>query len=233
MVLVTVGDLVMVWMVNHDWVLSHGVVSALRLLTALPVLRFPFVGFVMALEADKWDWYWLGEGVQSAAEQLDYQEIDKVLDLFTLAMALAVSWRWGDLTMRRLLVGTLSLRVVGVSTFLLTQQGWLLIAAPNVFENLYLMYVVFRIVAGREQMLLDRTSVCLVGVVALVPKLVEEYFLHLLDRRPWDWVNLPVVPDAFEPRLWVGIMYFPMLLVVLVLAGRPVRPAQSRGSPSP
>ncbi|TAJ17914.1 MAG: hypothetical protein EPO65_10225 [Dehalococcoidia bacterium] len=187
----------------------------------------------MALEADKWDWFWLGEGAQSTAAQLEYQELDKVLDLFTLAMALAVAWRWGDRTMRRALVGTLTLRVVGVSTFLLTQQAWLLIVAPNVFENLYLMYVVFRIVAGREQMLIDRTSMLLVGAFALGPKMAEEYFLHFLDRRPWDWVNLPVIPDAFEPRVWVGIMYFPMLLVVLVLAGRPVKPAQSRGSPSP
>lgn len=221
-VLVTVGDRVTVQMTHHDWVLSRGVVIVLRLLTALPVLRYPFVGFVMALEADKWDWYWLGEGARSAAAHADYQELDKVLDLFTLAMGLAASWCWSDRPMRRLLTGTLALRVVGVSAFLLTRQGWLLIAAPNVFENLFLMYAVFRLISGHERMLVDRASMVLVGVVALVPKLIEEYFLHLLDRRPWDWVNLPV-PDAIEPRVWLAGMYLPMLMVVLALVTRTSR----------
>lgn len=217
--LVAAGDRVTVFMTHQEWVLSHHAVIAVRLFTALPILRYPFEGFVMALEVDKWDWYWLAAGSQSEAVQTAYQKWDKVIDLFPFAIGLVVSLRWPDLTMRRLLAGTFTLRIIGVAAFLLTRQRWLLVVFPNVFENLFLMYVVFRLVSGRGQMLVGRRSTLLVVLIAVVPKLVEEYFIHMLDRRPWDWVNLPL-PDGIEPRVWIVAMYLPALVTVLLLAWR-------------
>lgn len=214
---VVVGDRVTVFMSHREWALDRDTVIAVRLLTSLPIIRYPFEGFIVALEIDKWDWFWLAAGDQPEASQTVYQEWDKFLDLFVLAMGLVASLRWPDAMVRRFLAATFALRVVGVAAFLLTEQRWLLVAFPNVFENLFLMYAVFRLVSGRDHMLEGRRSTALVGLVALAPKLVEEYFLHMLNRRPWDWIQLPI-PDAFEPRIWIAAMYLPALVTVFLLA---------------
>lgn len=221
MLFVAVGDRLTVFMTHQGWALSRDAVIGVRLLTSLPILRYPLEGFIMSLEVDKWDWFWLAAGDQPESSQAVYQEWDKVLDLFTLAMALVVSLRWRDVKMRRLLAGTFALRVVGVAAFLLTRQRWLLVAFPNVFENLFLMYVVFRLLSGRERLLDGMRSTFLVGLVALVPKILEEYFLHMLNRRPWDWVQLPI-PDAVAPRVWIVVMYLPAFVTTLALAWRSV-----------
>lgn len=216
---VVVGDRVTVFMSHHQWTLDRDAVIAVRLFTALPIIRYPFEGFVVALEIDKWDWFWLAAGDQPEASQTIYQEWDKVLDLFVLAMGLVASLRWPDSVVRRLLLVTFALRVAGVAAFLLTEQRWFLVAFPNVFESLFLMYVVFRLVSGQDRMLTTRWGIILAFCAALVPKLVEEYFLHMLNRRPWDLVQLPI-PDAFEPRIWIVAMYLPAVAVVLLLAQR-------------
>ncbi|TAK76231.1 MAG: hypothetical protein EPO16_07540 [Dehalococcoidia bacterium] len=218
--LILAGDRITVLMGHQGWTLDRGAVVFLRLLSALPVLRFPFEGLVVALEVDKWDWFWLAAGQEPTKAQLAYQEWDKFLDLFPLTMALVATWRWRDLTMKRLLIATFALRVVGVTLFLLTPQRWLLIVFPNVFENLILVYAAFRLIAGHDVLLTSRRVTIVVGVIALMPKMVEEYFLHFLERRPWDWVNLPI-PDGMEPRVWVIAMYFPLLVTVLYLVWRP------------
>lgn len=231
--LVVAGDRITVFMTHQEWTLNRETVIALRLVSALPILRFPFEGFVMALEADKWDWFWLAAGDGTNEAQLAYQEWDKFLDLFTLAMALVVSRRWRDPVMRSLLIGTFAWRLVGVAAFLVTRQAWLLIAFPNVFENFFLMYVVFRLLSGRDQMLDGYRTAILVGTVALVPKLIEEYFLHFIERRPWDWVNLPLIPDGWEPRMWVLAMFTPAVLAVLALAWRPSTQPSEAPAPTP
>jgi len=227
---VVVGDRVTVFMTHREWALDRDAVIAVRLLTSLPVIRYPFEGFVVALEIDKWDWFWLAAGDQPEASQTIYQEWDKVLDLFVLAMGLVASLRWPDATVRRLLALTFVLRVAGVAAFLLTEQRWLLVAFPNVFENLFLMYAVFRLISGRGHMLVGRRSTILVSLVALAPKLVEEYFLHMLNRRPWDWVPLPV-PDGIEPRIWIVAMYLPALISVFLLAQRTALEVDSEVAP--
>jgi len=221
---VFVGDRITVSMEHRGWILGRDAVIAVRLLTALPVLRFPLEGMVVAMEVDKWDWYWLSTGTQPEASQTLYQEWDKALDLFPLALALVAARAWDDPTMRRLLAATFALRVVGVAAFLATQQRWLMVAFPNVVENLFLIWVVFRLLAGRDRLVEGRRTLAAVFGIALAPKLAAEYFLHYIERRPWDWVDLPM-PDGWEPRAWVVAAYLPALLVTLALASRAGRRA--------
>ncbi|MBM4414781.1 MAG: hypothetical protein FJ035_00595 [Chloroflexi bacterium] len=216
---VYIGDRVMVEMGHRGWTLPMEAVVVLRLLSSLAVLVAPFEGFVVALEVDKWDWFWLDAGDRSAEFQALYQEWDKVLDLALLAVAAVAAWRWRDPVARALALGAFALRVVGVAAFIATEQRWLLMAFPNVFETLYLLYAGFRLLAARDRMLTSARVTLLVVVVTLTPKLIEEYFLHVLEQRPWDWVQLPM-PHAMEPRAWVAITYLPLLLTGLALAWR-------------
>jgi hypothetical protein len=216
---VYVGDRVMVEMGHRDRTLDLETVIAIRLVSSLPVLLLPFEGFIVALEVDKWDWFWLGAGGEPAEFQALYQEWDKVLDLALLAVAAVAAASWRDRTARSLALGAFVVRVVGVAAFIATEQRWLLVAFPNVFETLYLLYAGFRLLAGRDRMLTSLPLTTLVVAVTLTPKLIEEYFLHVLERRPWDWVQLPL-PHAMEPRAWVAVAYLPLLLTGLALVWR-------------
>ncbi len=217
--LVVAGDRLAATLTHHGWTMSLTPVIAIRLLAALPTLRFPFEGFLFALEVDKWDWYWLAAGSKSLEYQALYQEWDKVLDLFVLAVALVVAMRWEDTTMRFLALSTYVLRVVGVASFMVTEQRWILVVAPNVFETLFLMFVAFQVVTRAPRMVHSARDSVLVFLAALLPKVVQEYFMHVLERRPWDWVDLPV-PHTIEPQIWLFAIYVPALLVVILLARR-------------
>ena len=226
--LLIVGDRVAATLTGYGWRMDQGAVIVVRVLAALPTLRFPLEGFLLALEVDKWDWYWLDAGSHSKEYQALYQQWDKVLDLFALGVAAFVALRWRDRTMRTMALVAFLLRAGGVGAFLLTEERWLLVAFPNVFETLFLMYVVFQVIAPGEPMLTGAASATMVFLAALLPKLGEEYYLHMLERRPWDAVNLPI-PDAVEPQVWLAVVYLPAAVVVALLVRRGRRLAVEHG----
>lgn len=211
---VLAGDTLTGMLIESGWTMGLGTVVAVRLLTALPMLHYPLAGFLLSIEADKWDWFWLGAGNRDEAFQALYQQWDKALDLVSLGVAALVAHRWPDRIMRGVTLAAFALRAIGVGAFVATQQGWLLVAFPNVFESLFLMYLIFHLISGRDQMVRGVGATVVVVLAALLPKLAEEYFLHVMDRRPFDW---PLLARTEEPVL-VMLLYLPPLVVVVVLA---------------
>jgi len=201
-------------------------VTALRILTALPILRFPFVSLLVALEVDKWDWYWLDAGHRGAEFESFYNRWDKVLDQFVLAMAAAVASGWRDRRMRGLALAAFAWRTLGVVAYLATERGWLLVVFPNVFQTLFLMYLVYYLLSGRPLMLRSHPAALVALLAALVPKVIEEYFIHVLHDRPWNVIALPT-PGLIEPFLWASATYLPAVLVVAVLVLRRPGPGAS------
>lgn len=191
-------------------------VSAVRLVTALAILRYPLAGFVLTLEVDKWDWFWLGMGSRSAADQVLYQQWDKGLDLAGFALAAVVVWRWRDERARALALGAFGVRVTGVAAFLATGQRWLLIAFPNAFESMFLIYVLFRTLTGHERMLEGLRSSALVALALVLPKVVQEYFLHALGKRPWHLVQLTAWP-LVDVWFWAAMLYALPVIALTVL----------------
>ena len=59
---------------------------------------------------------------------------------------------------------------------------------PNLFENFYLYVLIVRRVAPRLE---PRTRLQLAAVLAvlLIPKLVQEYVLHVEELHPWQWLR--------------------------------------------
>ena len=215
--LVLAGDRLTALLVGQGWTMSLGLVTALRVASALPILRFPLAGFLLALEVDKWDWYWLDAGNRGEDFEQTYQRWDKVLDLLVLGAAAAVAMGWEDARLRLMALASLAWRVAGVGVYLLSGAGWTLVLFPNVFQSLFAMYLVYYLLTGRPQMLRSWWAAAVAGVAVVLPKLAEEYFIHVLGGRPWGQVTLPT-PDAIEPFLWVLATYLPAVLVVAVLA---------------
>ena len=202
---------------SQGWTFPLSVVTAVRILSALPILRFPLAGFLLALGVDTWDWYWLDAGHLGDEFEAFYHGWDKVLDLVVLGAAAVVVLGWRDRMMRALALAAFGWRAVGTAVFLATGQDWTLVIFPSVFQSLFLMYVVYYLVSGHPRMLRSRWVAAIALLAALVPKLVEEYFIHVMGGRPWDHASLPT-PDVAEPFIWVLLIYVPAILVVAVLA---------------
>src|SRR5690606_3865711 len=131
------------------------------------------------LEVDKWDWYWLDAGHRGAEFESFYNGWDKTLDLVVLAMAAIVALRWRDRRMRTLAIAAFAWRTFGVVAYLATERGWLLVVFPNVFQTLFLMYLVYYLLAGHPTMLRSGWAALVALLAALLPKMGEEYFIHV------------------------------------------------------
>ena len=93
------------------------VIAAVRLLGALPVLRWPFFGGLFALLVDQSDLFMMNllplGGVRG------YQSFDKYLDQAYLLAFLAVAMRW-PATPRNIALGLYAFRLLGFLVFELT-----------------------------------------------------------------------------------------------------------------
>ncbi|MGN6485027.1 MAG: hypothetical protein ACTHMX_11575 [Thermomicrobiales bacterium] len=163
------------------------VVIALRVVVPLAILRWPLAGTVAALLLDAGDVIiveWFGPGGMGA----HYHAIDKVLDLWYLGLAAWTATRW-DLRVPRLLaLGLFGWRVLGVVLFELV--GWrpLLFIFPNLFENWFLFCLAVWKWFPRVD--LSRWKPALGWLVVLyIPKLAQEYLLHVAQAQPWDWIK--------------------------------------------
>jgi hypothetical protein len=163
-----------------------------RVAGALPVLRWPFAGALVALLTDFGDLFlmdWLG-GIT------DYQRFDKVCDLAYMATFAIAALRWRPLE-RNVAIGLLALRLVGDALFELTGARAVLFAFPNLFEFWFIF------VAARDRVRpsarIDGRGATVALAVLLLMKETQEWFLHVnkfLDRL----VATDVVAD-----LWHGL----------------------------
>ena len=154
---------------------------AFRVATALPVLRWPLAGGLLAIGGDLADLLLrdlLGIG------GLDYQLLDKLLDQVYLLLFLVVALRWSGVE-RRVSVALYLYRLVGSVLFLLTDERLLLLLFPNVFEPWVLLVALLHHrrepVAWTPRVL----AVALAGVTSV--KLVQEWALH--GGRVFDGIS--------------------------------------------
>jgi hypothetical protein len=166
------------------------VIGAYRVAGALPVLRWPFAGALVAILTDFSDLFlmdWLG-GIP------DYQRFDKVCDLAYMATFAIVALRWKPLE-RNVALGLLALRLVGDVLFELTAAREVLFAFPNLFEFWFIF------VAARDRfrpsLRLDGRSATVALVVLLAAKETQEWFLHV-NRFLDGYVATDVVADLWH-----------------------------------
>ncbi len=161
------------------------VVIGLRLIVPLLILRKPLAGGLAAMLLDATDVIiveFFGPGGMGD----HYQNIDKGLDLYYLGLEAYVSLSWSSRIPRHISLWLFGLRLVGVALF--EVSGWrpLLFLFPNLFENWFLfVLIMWRFFPGVR---LDTWRRCLTWLAVLyVPKLGQEYLLHVAEAQPWSW----------------------------------------------
>ncbi len=154
---------------------------AFRVATALPVLRWPLAGGLLAIGGDLADLLLrdlLGIG------DLDYQLLDKLLDQVYLVLFLVVALRWEGVE-RQVSIVLFSFRLVGSLLFLVGDERLVLLLFPNVFETWFLLVALLHHRQRPVRWTPGRLAVALAGVAAV--KLVQEWALH--GARVFDGIS--------------------------------------------
>jgi hypothetical protein len=112
------------------------VIAAIRVVGALPVLRWPLAGGLLAILVDLSDL--LLRDVLDLGGTPDYQSFDKWADQVYLACFLVVALRWSG-PERSVAVALYAFRLVGFVVFDLTGARDLLLLFPNVFEFWFIL----------------------------------------------------------------------------------------------
>jgi len=171
---------------------AGAVVVAVRLAVPLSILRWPLPGAAAAAVLDAADVVL----VDVIARRLNlpvgfgprYPQIDKWLDSYYLGIETIQSRSWPEVRERRVAAALAIHRFVGVFAFEMTGNRRLLLAFPNLFENFYWYVLANRLLRpGRVLRGFGDTSKLL--AVLLVPKLVQEWVLHVAEIHPWQLIE--------------------------------------------
>ncbi len=163
------------------------IIIALRLVVPLLILKRPLAGGIIAMLLDALDVV-IVEFISDGGMGDHYHSIDKLLDLWYLSLEAWVAWTWADRIPRIAGLVLFGWRVIGVALFEVI--GWrpLLFIFPNLFEHWYL----FVLICWRWFPRVDLTTwrrVLLWLVALYIPKLGQEYLLHIALANPWDWIK--------------------------------------------
>ena len=142
-----------------------------RVATALPTLRWPFAGALIAIVGDFCDLFLMDAigGID------DYQRLDKVCDLSYLIVFLVVSLRWAGIE-RAIAVALFAYRMVGEVVFEVTGDRVVLLLFPNVFEFWFIALAAWHHYRPHAALTPSHAAAALVALTA--GKEAQEYFLH-------------------------------------------------------
>ena len=163
------------------------VVVLLRLVGPLLILRRPLTGGLLAMTLDLLDVV-IVEQISTGGMGDHYSALDKGLDTYYLSLEAWVAYQWTERLPRLVALVSFFYRLLGVILFELTGTRWLLFVFPNLFENWFLF------VAARNRffpgLALETWPQVLRWLLVLyIPKLGQEWMLHIQDFQPWDWIK--------------------------------------------
>ena len=107
------------------------VIGVARVIGSLPVLRWAFVGAIIAILVDFSDLFMMN--LLSLGGLPNYQAFDKFADLVYTVTFLIAALRWQGLA-RNVAIGLFVFRIVGVGVFEIVAWRGILLFFPNVFE---------------------------------------------------------------------------------------------------
>jgi hypothetical protein len=162
-------------------------VICLRLIVPLLILKKPLAGGLIAMALDALDVV-IVELFGPGGMGDHYHSIDKVLDLYYLGLEAWVALRWVERLPRLTALWLFAYRVAGVIAFELTQWRAALFIFPNLFEHWFLFYLIRN--KWFPQLRLNTwRQVALWLFILYIPKLGQEYLLHVAEAQPWNWIK--------------------------------------------
>lgn len=192
------------------------ILTIIRITAPLLILRWPLFGVILASYIDYKDFDFLHILTNS---QMDfYQEWDKILDTYYLALAWLTSLLWKDKIARLTSAFLFFYRFAGVFLVLFGIDRSLLLFFPNIFEWYFVFYLLFYRITKRAILFISPQVFFLVLFSVTIPKLAQEYFMHVLRNPPWQVFDLAaylnikhLMPYNFNASYWLWIIIFAIL----------------------
>jgi hypothetical protein len=157
------------------------IVVAVRAIGALPVLRWAFMGAIIAIVVDLSDLFIISNVYLGGVR--NYQNLDKALDLIYMLTFFVVVLKWSGGWEKRIGIALFAYRMLGLLIFELTSYRIVLFIFPNVFETWFLFVTAKKLL--RPHTFLNLKNAIAWLQLTIIIKLVQEYILHwgkLLDR---------------------------------------------------
>ncbi len=168
---------------------AGAILIGMRLIVPVTILRWPLPGAIASAALDASDVILvdvIAKALRTRAEfGPGYVRLDKWLDSYYLAVEAMESRGWPEVLERRIGLALAVHRVAGVAAFEATGDRRLLMAFPNLFENFY-WYVLIRRRRAPGHALRGIGEAARALAVLLVPKLAQEWLLHVAGIRPWQ-----------------------------------------------
>lgn len=142
-----------------------------RIAGALPVLRWPFAGALIAIVADFCDLF-LMDAIGGIG---DYQRLDKLCDLAYMGTFLIVALRWRGIE-RPIAVALFAFRMIGEAVFEVTGERAVLLVFPNVFEFWFIAVAAWHHYRPGAMLTVRPAAIALAAL--FLGKEAQEYFLH-------------------------------------------------------
>lgn len=190
------------------------VILVLRLLVPLTIFRYPFLGGLASIWLDGIDWSVNLFGMANL--HANYVLLDKILDLYYLSIEAYVIFRWRRIFAKKTGLWLFAVRALGIILFSITAKEYLLFFFPNIFENFFLFYYGVWTIIKREPNLSRGTLLWSVIILA-IPKLIQEYVMHVQLVNDWRPVHIPFINFTYDNlygQLAIGVI---LILVVSYL----------------
>lgn len=173
------------------------IIGAVRVLGALPVLRWPLPGALIAVAVDLSDLFLMN--LIDLGGLGDYQRFDKIMDQLYLLTFLLAALRWSG-PPRTVAVWLYVIRLAGFVLFAATDARAVLLLFPNVFEFWFIAVAALK--QWRPRFVYSAGHVAALLLALLMLKETQEYVIHgarLLDsftaveavQAIWRWLTAP------------------------------------------
>lgn len=164
------------------------IVTILRLLVPLIILRFPLLGIFLSIHLDFADWNAIGMPASMSGK--NYQIWDKILDTYFLTFAFYKTLSWKDILAKKIAVASYLFRLLGVILFVISGSGFWLLLFPNFFQSFFLFCLIYIRLSKNNYLFRSvfQTNIILLSI--LIPTLVLEYLIHVDGRLPWQYLNV-------------------------------------------
>ncbi|HMO54318.1 MAG TPA: hypothetical protein PJ994_07435 [Tepidiformaceae bacterium] len=173
------------------------VIGLARILGSLPVLRWAFVGGIIAVLVDFSDLFMMN--LLDLGGLKNYQVFDKWIDQVYMLTFLIVALRWEG-PARTIAIVLYVWRLIGFGVFEVWDSRALLILFPNLFEFWFLF--VASLPHWRPSFRFTRKNVLISGGILLAAKLFQEYVLHV-----GKWLDGFTAVEAVE-AIWRFVSFW-------------------------
>ena len=163
------------------------IVIFLRLLIPFSILRWPIAGAILSIIFDTVDVVILSVLGHGSFYTGNYTRVDNALDTFFLLLLLIVAFKWKDPLAKYTCIALFTWRVIGVIMVEFTDVRELLFVFPNLFVLFYLFWALRN--RFFPHFVLTWKRLLIILIVLLIPKLLQEYALHVAKLQPWTWIK--------------------------------------------